>query len=545
MKRNKGVSMITLIITIIVIIILAAIAFVGMDDATGSAQYAKFSSEFGDYATNFTAGAVTKVQESLGLAGKVANKSQIVYCAARGVNLSEFDQVLNGVVTPGGYTSEKFQNDIKDATGATYVLASATTPCYEIKDDVMNEYKGKSFYGNANGQETHWVTATGKVFTLPGYPRTVDGEERMYISADLYYVPKDGDMILASELTSINPVKVGDEASGATVGNQQVADAADHATPSGEGGGEEGGDPAVLAAIKVGDYVEYTPNEAEVTANWGGLPTSIQYNKGTLPTKWRVCAIEGNNVVIMPTEPVGSLKLGESGNLQKCYDDYKNAEEIINKVCKIYTNKALGVTESSIRSLTIEDLEKVGENLASDKANYLANTSYEYKAGDYVAAYYNGSKNVINPETDVTKIKATTGESRTVKNTYYYSSNPGWKILIKDIDETQVSKKDGKTEVRVKYRASEGSSIEPNSFGELLGYYWSWLASSCVFCGSSYAGFDVYVAGGGNVDACDLLDSDGYTYSRSNGVRPLVTLSSKVLEGEGDSSNFATWTIKD
>lgn len=493
-----------------------------MDDATGSAQYAKFSSEFGDYATNFTAGAVTKVQESLGLAGKVANKSQIVYCAARGVNLSEFDQVLNGVVTPGGYTSEKFQNDIKDATGATYVLADATTPCYEIKDDVMNEYKGKSFYGNANGQETHWVTATGKVFTLPGYPRTVDGEERMYISADLYYVPKDGDMILASELTSINPVKVGDEASGATVGNQQVADAADHATPSGEGGGEEGGDPVVLAAIKVGDFVEYTPNEAEVTANWGGLPTSIQYDKGTLPTKWRVWAIEGNNVVIMPTEPVGSLKLGERGNLQKCYDDYKNAEEIINKVCKIYTNKALGVTESSIRSLTIEDLEKVGENLASDKANYLANSSnaresYEYKAGDYVAAYYNGSKNVINPETDVTKIKATTGESRTVKNTYYYSSNPGWKTL--------------------------GTSS--GTYGTLLGNTWSRLASSCVFCGSSYAGFDVYAAGGGNVDACDLLDSDGYTYSRSNGVRPLVTLSSKVLEGEGDSSNFATWTIKD
>lgn len=48
MKCNQGVSIITLIITIIVIVILASIAFVGMDDATGSAQYAKFASEFGD-----------------------------------------------------------------------------------------------------------------------------------------------------------------------------------------------------------------------------------------------------------------------------------------------------------------------------------------------------------------------------------------------------------------------------------------------------------------------------------------------------------------
>lgn len=274
-----------------------------------------------------------------------------------------------------------------------------------------------------------------------------------------------------------------------------------------------------------------------------------QYDKGTLPTKWRVWAIEGNNVVIMPTEPVGSLTLGKAGDIQKSYDDYKNAEEIINKVCKIYTNKALGVTESSIRSLTIEDLEKASENLASDKANYLANDSYaresyEYQAGDYVAAYYNGSKNVINPETDVTKIKATTGESRTVKNTFYYSSNPGWKTLIKDIDETQVSEKDEKTEVRVKYRASAGSSIDPNSYGKLLGEDWSWLASSCVSCISSSADFCVHLAGGGGVDAYLLLGSDGYTYSGSGGVRPLVSLSSMVLEGEGDSSNFATWTIK-
>ncbi len=346
MKRNKGVSMITLIITIIVIIILAAIAFVGMDDATGSAQYARFSSEFGDYATNFTGGAVTKVQESLGLAGKVANKAQIVYCAARGVNLSEFDEVLNGVVTPSGYTSSRFQTDIKDATGATYVLATADTPCYEIKDDVMKEYKGKSFYGNANGQETHWVTATGKVFTLPGYPRTVDGEERMYISADLYYVPENGEMILASKLIAKTIPKIGDETSGATVGNQNVADAADHANPSGNIGGEESGtgeentgDPEVLAKIKVGDYVEYTPNTA--------VDSSI---------KWRVWAIEGNDIVIMPTSSVGSLRLGYESTdttademLEECFNDYKTAVAQIEAECAKYgSSKA-----KTVRSLTI------------------------------------------------------------------------------------------------------------------------------------------------------------------------------------------------
>ncbi len=400
MKRNKGVSMITLIITIIVIIILAAIAFVGMDDATGSAQYAKFSSEFGDYATNFTGGAVTKVQESLGLAGKVANKAQIVYCAARGVNLSEFDEVLNGVVTPSGYTSSRFQTDIKDATGATYVLATADTPCYEIKDDVMKEYKGKSFYGNANGQETHWVTATGKVFTLPGYPRTVDGEERMYISADLYYVPKDGEMILASKLIAKTIPKIGDETSGATVGNQKVADAADHANPSGTPGGEESGsgeetkqgellaEAIKSGKIQVGDYVNYPVEYENLTV----------YEKTSIYEGWRVLSVEDDGTVNLvsagipltyhhvneyPSKSVEALttnflttQITDSGigYREMGFEPYLTLMEV-------FTNKYTKVAEDGttlvVRAMTKEDMDAVygitryGEYLKAGKYNGL------------------------------------------------------------------------------------------------------------------------------------------------------------------------------
>lgn len=267
MDKNSGVSMITLIITIILIIILAVIAFVGMDDATSSAQYAKFASEFGDYATNFSGTAVSNVKEALGLADKVANKAQIVYCAARGIDLKEFDNVLNGVTMPGGYTSTRFQTDIKDATGATYVLADTNTPCYEIKDDVMQEYTDKNFYGDANGMETHWVTATSVVFTLPGYPRTVNGEERMYINADLYYVVNDANMIQAKDLIPIEPIKVGSDVN---TGSQKTAEAADNVGTGVKNDDEEiegvaGG--TLADKVKIGDYVnypvEYTNVEAE------------------------------------------------------------------------------------------------------------------------------------------------------------------------------------------------------------------------------------------------------------------------------------------
>lgn len=245
MKNQKGVSMITLIITIIVIIILAAIAFVGMDDATGSAQFSGFASEFGDYATNFQNGPYSNVTEAFGLAGKAANKTQKYYAAARGITLSDFDGILNGVTTPAGYqfketvlkhgatTNVKFI--VKDATGAEYAGEDFTL-FYQIKDGVMKEYpETKNFYGDANGEETHWVTDTGLVFTLPGFPREVDGEERMYITASLYYNPTDaGEMLTAtSDCLQVNFGVRNDSVLAKTEGNevaktvQKAADATD------------------------------------------------------------------------------------------------------------------------------------------------------------------------------------------------------------------------------------------------------------------------------------------------------------------------------
>ena len=234
MKNQKGVSMITLIITIIVIIILAAIAFVAAGDSVSSAQFSKYATAIGEYGENFRNDPLARVTESLGTAGKLATDEQKVYCAARDIDLADFDTKLNGIPVPAGYTSARFQTDIKDSTGKTFVLADAETPVYEIDDKIMAEYvKGEEFndfYGDSNGKETHWVTAdyltTGRVFTLPGYPRTVDGEDRMYITADLYYLAATGeaDLLTHDDLTALTPDKV----SGDVVTGNQVASEASH-----------------------------------------------------------------------------------------------------------------------------------------------------------------------------------------------------------------------------------------------------------------------------------------------------------------------------
>lgn len=221
MKNQKGISMITLIITIIVMIILAAIAFMAAGDQVGSAQFSGFATEFGDYATNFQNSAYADVTEGLGLAGKASNKAQKLYMAARGIPLSDFDAVLNGVTRPGGYTFAQAADgiQIKDGTGAAFTTDTFEV-CYQIVNNAMAEYapsdltKDHNFYGNANGLESHWVTNKGLVFTLPGFPRNVDGEDRMYITPDLYYVSPDGEKMMvgdtnAGHMTAVDPVTVG------------------------------------------------------------------------------------------------------------------------------------------------------------------------------------------------------------------------------------------------------------------------------------------------------------------------------------------------
>ena len=211
MKNQKGVSMITLIITIIVIIILAAIAFVASGDTINSAQFSTFTQEFGDYAVNFTTDPMAKLQEKLGLSGKTMTEAQKIYLSAR-QGLVEAD--VTGVIVPAGVN---FTNNLayteNDVTTALANLVNASgqvvtteywgakvtadetasddnsIACYQIVDSQMSGYKDNhKFYGDNLGAETHWVTEKGFVFTLPGYQRTVEGEPRMYISPEVYYV---------------------------------------------------------------------------------------------------------------------------------------------------------------------------------------------------------------------------------------------------------------------------------------------------------------------------------------------------------------------
>lgn len=258
-----------------------------------------------------------------------------------------------------------------------------------------------------------------------------------------------------------------------------------------------------LPCVKVGDYVNYIPDNHE--ANEELKDKEI---------KWRVWAINGDEVLIMPTEPVGRVVLGKYHDWDKTFEDYKNAVEKIEAECAKYgSHKAIGV-----RSLKIEDLEDLNvSTLASQKVLY----SNGYKYDEITTPYTSGLFGVqYDEKTEKNKmlnscIRATRKNPVKLQQTYYCSEKPGWKRL----------------------------STSNETYGTLLGERFSWLASPCVFCLASIVNFDVYFVNGDYVDADFLLSSYGDTRSVIDGVRPLVSLSSKLLKLDKTSDTFAIWDI--
>lgn len=199
MKNQKGVSMITLIITIIVIIILAAIAFVGMDDATGSAQFSGFAQEFGDYQTNFKATTVGNLRQKYAVEGIALTDAQYYYMAAQGKKAAD----VEGMTVPAGSSFKAL--GIGDSEKSNITSLADDDACYVIAKDnvVATSYKeSEKFYGDNLGTETHYVSEKGFVFTLPGFPRTVDNEYRMYISPTEYYISDEAHSDITTRTTT-------------------------------------------------------------------------------------------------------------------------------------------------------------------------------------------------------------------------------------------------------------------------------------------------------------------------------------------------------
>ena len=411
-----------------------------------------------------------------------------------------------------------------EETDADGNIIRKATQCYPITDSNVKGYKDDhEFYGNNLGDEKHYVTQNGDVFTVPGYPREVDGENRMYVTTELYYVTDEGYSDIA-DITTSEP-GIGTVVNGGTVDNNGTpgGETPGGETPGGETPDEEPTEESIVATIKAGEFVAYTAD----------IDSSIQ---------WRVWGKEGNNVLIIPTAPVGKITIGYNSysdptaqKLAKCLDDYTNLPSRIEELCKQYTSSSLGVTSANIKSLTLSDVEEKISNLDEFLANYTESgvrygTVKTFVNREGTGKYYIQEYNEGTGENEFLPTFTAASETYPIKlkQTAYHLNSPSWETLY------------------------EGSTL---TYGDILSTTDAYLPERAVYCfdgGDNYtenANFGIFYVSKSRVGNKALLKATGPYASATNvGVLPIISLDAsafKIASGNpGDGSSATPWNLE-
>ncbi len=260
----------------------------------------------------------------------------------------------------------------------------------------------------------------------------------------------------------------------------------------------------ILAKIKVGNYVNYVPESKTITTDTSktGYDTA-QTLTTTANTQWRILSIDETTGEILLTTQ-GATNTDTNVTL-KGATGYVHGVEELNRICKeLYSNTEKGITA---RSMTIEDLNKAVGYDPTTFSSY--GTTKTYTSGRFYTYEENG-KTV----TSETPKEASSSNPVTVKETSYY------------------------------YRPSDINS----TVGNILGSSYGWLASPYVNAYSSSADFGMRIAYSSIVSEDGSVSSTGYVSTPSNGVRPVVSLSSKLLDIGDESKDGTTvataWNLK-
>ena len=536
-KQNRGISLISLIITIIVIIILAAIViFSGM----GTPEKAQLSAVISDIDNVQTAvdQAYYGFYTEKSVAGEVWTKSQFYEAVATGEtnrdNLTGTGIVpisKDGMVkmTLPNYEGRSWGVAVEDIDDHTQVGSVVLYPGFESNGkiystllDVQNDGRDTQLTGGIQSSMavTNVKITTDTAGTVDAGTSVTDGTT-LYISFDAsengtpvtvtpslpYAITTNGDY----EFTLTN-------ASGKTkthkvsVTNYKV--------------------PTIADKVKVGDYVEYIPDTAEYTTDTNNTGYTSAQTFKTQTKDWRVVYKNTETgEVLLTTNGIVNDGTGEKNDkmyLQGTKGYFRGPTEL-NNICKaLYSNSSLGITA---RSMTVEDLNKACNYTPSESttryAYYPKGTTFA--EGD-TTVEYNG--------------KTYTKEAHGSSTAKFYTSDGGG---IEKIDSDEFTYREPEADNPV-YVTQTYYDYNPESknrtVGSILGSSYGWLALPCVILYSSSTAFDVRFAYSISVDAGYLCDSFGYPGSRGYGVRPLVSLGSMLQIDTGDTARDGSTSAK-
>ena len=293
----------------------------------------------------------------------------------------------------------------------------------------------------------------------------------------------------------------------------------------------------VPEGLKVGSTVTYSPSG---TYNWQAKYCSSEKTEGTDDvtlnsasgqsyniTKWKVLSIENGKVELVPTNPVGSVYLGQA-------QGYNNGVKLLNDACSsLYGNASKGITA---RSLNIDDIEKYMLEAKLTEAHQYQYSSTTAKYENQLSSAYTSSKNypaiyakeklsVINGNKNTTGLGMSEQTGFIEKNAN--SATNGYLNASTSIQPYQTHWYKDNSYMQNAFRTAEGGTNYYNLLINKSKNYW--LASRCVTTYSSSCGFYMRRVFSGRVDACDMCDSSSNTNGGSIALFPVVSLNASLL----------------
>ena len=336
---------------------------------------------------------------------------------------------------------------------------------------------------------------------------------------------------------------------------------------------KENGEVEFGKTIEVGDYVDYNPtlgaNTGDLTytstTDKTGASSDQEFNAATYKSAgygWRVLGVKNGKIRLISEEFIGPGKDKEIyiGNRTyynlKGQKGYINGIEELNKISGIFghgkgAEKATSITVEDINEITGYNPEtaKDGKGQFYEYGNKVTYTRGEGSALSSSATNgktWSGTESTFNYYDKASKtFKALTSGNIQITSTYYEyePTTLGTDRLAKPlqgVDENGTFNEIYKmifgdwerTEKNGYYRNFTGTGTEPRY----------WLASDYAYAYGSTVGWGLRYVYEGDVYYSSLCESYGYEYSRSFGVRPVVSLKSDISLEWNDTAG--EWKIK-
>ncbi len=300
--------------------------------------------------------------------------------------------------------------------------------------------------------------------------------------------------------------------------------------------------------IKVGDYVNYTPDEGTYKVSGGsdGTGSGAQQDFTTETLTWRILSIDEENGKI----ELVSDTLGKSITFSGA-DGYNHCVDILNDLCNtLYSKTKDGKKVAIGRSINVEDINAKTTYDYTTFSDY--GTEYKYSAygtsnRKYPNLYAREDGFYVGGEKQTGGISGSIGLKDGVVNTEGVTE---YKTLTGYTDDNTDNKDISVTYTNYNYKPESylkdlGINTAPTGLINKGTTYW--LASRCVYAYSRCVVFALRcVDSGGEVLSNSLFYSTGHMGIPSYAVRPVVSLESNfsLTKDEEHSTDSVTyWNI--